>query len=225
MKIKSEEICSTKGNDSYIISTMYDKIKNYKSKYEKFNEVSLCSRMEGDFFEDEEQCEHFLDGQISYGYGITSYTLLDLSRMGFNFVEYYYLENKNIVGNLSEYGKYEYIIEDNETFRLEMFNNDTIHTNLNVIFLHALLPFYLGIINMTSYSIQEAVENVDNPYLIIMICFLVINIILFICVWIPFIRNMYSIIYNAKKILGIIPIHILCTLSNIKNILELKKIS
>ena len=40
MKIKSEEICSTKGNDSYIISTMYDKIKNYKSKYEKFNEVS-----------------------------------------------------------------------------------------------------------------------------------------------------------------------------------------
>ena len=47
-------------------------------------------------FENEEQCEHFLDGQISYGYGITSYTLLDLSRMGFNFVEYYYLENKNI---------------------------------------------------------------------------------------------------------------------------------
>ena len=225
IKLKSEEIYSTKGNDSYIISTMYDKIKNYKSKYEKFNEVSLCSRMEGDFFENEEQCEHFLDGQISYGYGIASYTLLDLSRMGFNFVKYFYLENKNITGNLSEYGKYEYIIRDNETFRLEMFNNDTIHTNLNIIFLHALLPFYLGIINMTSYSIQEAVENVDNPYLIIMICFIVINIILFLCVWIPFIKNMYSIIYNAKKILGIIPIHILCTLSNIKKILELKKIS
>ena len=54
----------------------------------------------------------------------TSYTLLDLTRMGFNFVKYYYLKENNIVGNLSEYGKYEYKIEDNETFRIEMFNND-----------------------------------------------------------------------------------------------------
>ena len=204
---------------------MYDKIKNYKSKYEKFNEVSLCSRMEGDFFENEEQCEHFLDGQISYGYGIASYTLLDLSRMGFNFVKYYYLENKNIKGNLSEYGKYEYKIEDNETFRIEMFNNDTIHTNLNVIFIQSLLPFYLGVINITSIAIQKAVSDVDSPYLIFLICYIVLNAILFLTIWIPFIKNMNSIIYNAKKILGIIPIHILSTLSNIKTILELKKIN
>ena len=109
---------------------MYDKIKNYKSKYEEINEKSLCSRMEGDFFKNVEECENFLDGQISYGYGITSYTLLDLTRMGYNFVKYYYLDAQNITGNLSEYGKYEYEIKDNETFRLELFNNDTIHTNL-----------------------------------------------------------------------------------------------
>ena len=225
IQIKSEDIYSTKGNDSYIINTMYTKIKNYKQKYEEFNEQSLCSRMEGDFFENEYQCEHFLDGQISYGYGITSYTLLDLTRMGFNFVKYFYLEDKNIVGNLSEYGKYKYEINDDETFRLQLFNNDTIHTNLNIIFLHALLPFYLGILNLTSNSIQEAVANVDDPYLIIMICYIVVNVILFFFIWIPFIKNMNSIIYNAKKILGIIPIHILSTLTNIKRILDLKKIN
>ena len=204
---------------------MYSKIKNYKKKYEEFNEKSLCSRMEGDRFANEYECEHFLDGQISYGYGITSYTLLDLTRMGYNFVKYYYLDAQNITGNLSEYGKYEYEIKDNETFRLELFNNDTIHTNLNIIFLHALLPFYLGIINMTSYSIQEAVENVDEVYLILTICYIVFNIILFLTIWVPFIKNMNSIIYNAKKILGIIPIHILSTLTNIKRILDLKKIN
>ena len=58
-----------------------------------------------------------------------------------------------------------------------------------------------------------------------MICYIVINAILFMCVRIPFIKNMNSIIYNAKKILGIIPIHILSTLSIIKRILELKKIN
>ena len=225
IQLKSEDICSTKGNDSYIINTMYDKIKNYKSKYEEFNEKSLCSRMQGDYFDNETECENFLDGQIRYGYGITSYTLLDLTRMGFNFVKFFYVKNKTIVGNLSEYGKYEYDIGDNETFRLEMFNNDTIHTNLNVIFMQTLLPFYLGIVNITSYAIQDAVANVDEVYLIIMICYIIMNFILFLFIWIPFIKNMNSIIYNAKKILGIIPIHVLSTLSNIKRILDLKKIN
>ena len=127
---KSEDIYGNMGNDSYIINTMYDKIKNFKKVYEDFNKQSLCSRREGDTFKTIEECENFLDGQISYGYEITSYALLDLTRMGFNYVKYYYLDDMNVTGNLSDYGKYEYIIKDNETFRLEMFNNDTIHTNL-----------------------------------------------------------------------------------------------
>ena len=225
IQTKSAEIFSTRGNDSYIINTMYDKIKNFKKIYVDFNQQSLCSRREGDFFNNETHCENFLDGQIQYGYGITTYTLLDLTRMGFNYVKYYYLQEKNIVGDLTQYGKYEYIVQDNETFRLEMFNNDTIHTNLNIIFLHALFPFYTGIVNITSIAIQKAVENVDDIYHILIICYIVFNIILFLIIWIPFIKNMNSIIYNAKKILGIIPIHILSTLSNIKKILDLKNVN
>ena len=222
---KLEDIFSTKGYDSYIISTMYTKIKNFKKKYEDFTSQSLCSRMEGDYFDNITQCEQFLDEQISYGYGITSFTLLDLTRIGFNFVKYYYLEERNVVGNVSKYGKYEYTVLDNETFRLQMFNNDTIHTSLNVIFLHALLPYFTGIVNLTSIAIQEAIEDVEQVYIIIMICFIIVNVIIFLTIWIPFIKNMNSIIYNAKKILGIIPIHILSTLSNIKKILEIKNVN
>ena len=225
IQTKSAEIFSTRGNDSYIINTMYDKIKNFKKKYEEFSAQSLCSRREGDFFQNETACEDFLDGQIKYGYGITSYTLLDLTRMGFNYVKYFYIQDKNVVGNLREFGKYEYIVQDNETFRLQMFNDETIHSNLNVIFLHALFPYYTGIINLTSIAIQEAVENVDEVYLILTICYIVFNIILFLTIWVPFIKNMNSIIYNAKKILGIIPIHILSTLTNIKKILDLKNVN
>ena len=181
--------------------------------------------MEGDYFDNITQCEQFLDEQISYGYGITSFTLLDLTRIGFNFVKYYYIQDKNVVGNLSEFGKYEYTVLDNETFRLQMFNNDTIHSNLNVIFLHALLPYFTGIVNLTSITIQEAIEDVDQAYIIIMICYIIFNVLIFLIIWIPFIKNMNSIIYNAKKILGIIPIHILSTLSNIKKILEIKNIN
>ena len=222
---KSEEIFSTKGNDSYITNTMYVKIKNFKSKYEAYNDENVCSRMEGDFFKNISECENFLDRQMSYGIGITSYTLLDLTRMGFNYAKYYYIVEKNITGNLTKYGKEEYYINGTQTFRIEMFNDNTIHTNLNVIFIHALFPFYLGVMNITSIAIQDAIANVDDIYLIYMICYIIINIILFLTIWIPFIKNMNTVIYNAKKILGIIPIHILSTLSNIKTILELKKVS
>ena len=225
IQTKSSEIFSTRGNDSYIINTMYDKIKNFEKKYDEFRDQSLCSRREGDFFDNDTHCEDFLDGQIKYGYGITSYTLLDLTRMGFNYAKYYYIQENNVVGKLSEFGKYEYIIQNNETFRLEMFNSDTIHTDLNVIFLHALFPYYTGIVNLTSIAIQQAVENVDEVYLILTICYIVFNIILFLTIWVPFIKNMNSIIYNAKKILGIIPIHILSTLSNINKILDLKNVN
>ena len=222
---KSEDIYGNMGNDSYIINTMYDKIKNFKKVYEDFNKQSLCSRREGDTFKTIEECENFLDGQISYGYEITSYALLDLTRMGFNYVKYYYLDDMNVTGNLSDYGKYEYIIKDNETFRLEMFNNDTIHTNLNTIFIHTLLPFYIGIVKNATTAIKKTIEDVDSIYIIYIIIYIVLNAALFLSIWIPFIKSMNSIIYNAKKILGIIPIQILSTLSNIKKILDLKNIN
>ena len=225
IQTKSTEIFSTRGNDSFVINTMYDKIKNFKKTYEEFSTQSLCSRREEGYFDNDTHCETFLDGQIKYGYAITAYTLLDLTRMGFNYVKYFYLEDKNVVGNLYEFGKHEYIIQDNETFRLQMFNEKTIHTNLNIIFLHALFPYYLGIVNLTSNAIQDAVKSVDDVYLILVICYIVFNIILFLTIWVPFIKNMNSIIYNAKKILGIIPIHILSTLSNIKKILDLKNMN
>ena len=225
IQTKSTEIFSTRGNDSFVINTMYDKIKNFKKTYEEFSTQSLCSRREEGYFDNDTHCETFLDGQIKYGYSITAYTLLDLTRMGFNYVKYFYLEDKNVVGNLSEFGKHEYIIQDNETFRLQMFNEKTIHTNLNIIFLHTLFPYYLGIVNLTSNAIQDAVKSVDDVYLILIICYIIFNIILFLTIWVPFIKNMNSIIYNAKKILGIIPIHILSTLSNIKKILDLKNMN
>ena len=217
-----EEIFSTSGNDSYITNTMYNKIKNYAKQYEDFHNQKLCSRREEGYFDNESHCDNFLDGQIKYGYEITSYALLDLTRMAFNYVKYYYLDYENITGNLTKFRNYE-DIKDNETFRLEIFNDKTTHSDLNVIFLHTLLPYYTGIVNITYNAILEAIEDSNQIYLILMIGYFTLNVILFLVVWIPFIRNMNSIIYNAKKILGIIPINILSTLSNIKNILDIKK--
>jgi hypothetical protein len=226
LEIKFEEIFATKGNDSYIVNSTYQYIKDYKDFYEQFHKETLCSRMEQNFFESEEDCLNFLQGQIKYGYQIAYFTLIDLIRMGINFIKYYFYVNLTIIGNLTEYGikDYEEIEKEEEKFRLYLFNNETTHSNINILFKHALLPFFTNIVNFSSQYIINDSNNSESLYLIYMIGYASLNTILFLVVWIPFIKNMNSVIYNAKKILGIIPIHILSSLSNIKKILNLEKI-
>ena len=221
---KLEEIFTTKGNDTYIVNSTYSYIKNFKDTFMKFNSDSLCSRMEENYFNSEEECLDHLEGQIRYGYQIASFTLVDLIRIGINYIKFYFYKEMNIAGNLVEYGINDYKdIKENQTFRLYLFNNDTLHSKLNVLFVHALLPFYINIVNITSYAIFIAVDNSDSLFYIYMICYITINLLVFILAWIPFIKKMNSVIYNAKKILGIIPIHILSSLANIKKILNIEK--
>ena len=220
--IKLEEIFSTKGNDTFLINL--DKyIKLYKDNYQIYNK-SLCSRIKDNFFNSEQECEDFLQGQIKYGYQVASFTLIDLIRIGFNYVKYYFEIEKNIVGNLTEYGINDYEnISDNQYFRLYLFNDNSTHSNINILFAQALLPFYIEMINITTIEITTTLSNSYSIYIIYMISYISLNIILFLTVGIPFIKNMNSVIYKAKKILGIIPIQILSTLTNIKKILNIEK--
>ena len=225
LKIKLDEIYNTIGNDNYIINSTYSDIKDYKKIFIKFNRESLCTRMGENYFESELDCENFLEGQIKYGYQITAFTLVDLIRIGTNFIKYYFKKEMSIVGNLTEYGITEYkIISDNQKFRLYLFNNKTTHDNINVIFYHLLLPYYSDIINETSANIINITNNAQSLYLIIMICYVSITIVFALSMWVPFVFELNSLLNKSKKILRIIPIHILSTLTNIKKILNLDKI-
>jgi hypothetical protein len=225
LKIKLDEIYNTIGNDNNIINSTYSDIKDYKKIYIKFNRESLCTRMGENYFESELDCENFLEGQIKYGYQITAFTFVDLIRIGTNFIKYYFKKEISIVGNLTEYGITEYKnISDNQKFRLYLFNNKTTHDNINVIFYHLLLPYYSDIINETSANIINITNNAQSLYLIIMICYVSITIVFALSMWVPFVFELNSLLNKSKKILRIIPIHILSTLTNIKKILNLDKI-
>ena len=225
LRIKLENIYNTIGNDNYIINSTYSHFKDFKNFFIKFNRVSLCTRMGENYFESELDCENYLQGQIKYGYQITAFTLVDLIRMGSNFIKYYFEKEISIVGNLTEYGITEYKnISDNQKFRLYLFNNNATHDNINVIFYHLLLPYYYDIISETSTYIINNTNNGQSLYLIIMICYVSITIVFALSMWVPFIVEMNFLLNNSKKILRIIPIHILSTLTNIKKILNLDKI-
>ena len=222
--IKDKEIFSSNGNDTLLLEKTYNLIDHYEGIYKEFKEQNLCIWSTGNYFYDEDECLNFLNGQINYGYEATSFALHDLIFTGKNLIEYYMKENLDIVGNLSEFGINNYDdVTENQVFRLSLFNNNTIHSDLNVLFVQSILPYITKIINETSNFIINSFGNSDSNYYIYLICYILFNIFIYLFVWIPFIKNMNSVIYNSKKILGIIPIHVLTTLVNIKKILNIEK--
>ena len=222
---KLDELFGTKGIDTFYVNSIYNEVINIKNMDIDFLDGNLCKRIDDSYFKSEDECLNFLEGQIQYGYEISYSFLIDFVGNGIYLIKYYFDEVINFVFNLTKYGYEEYrkLDAENEKFRLYLFNNDTVHSNINILFAHVLLPYYLDIVNYTSTDIINSIINSNTFYLVYMICYISLNAILFLIVWIPFINNMNSLIYNAKKILGIIPIHILSTLSNIKKILNIEK--
>jgi hypothetical protein len=222
--IKDKEIFSLNGKDNFLLETTYSLINQYEDIYNEFKKQNLCAWSSGNSFNNEDECLNFLSGQMNYGYEVASFALHDLIFTGKNIIEYFMKENLDIVGNLSEFGKNNYDdILENQVFRLSLFNNNTIHSDLNVLFTQSLLPYITNLINDTSNFIIDSFENSDSNYYIYLVCYILFNLFIYLIVWIPFIKNMNSVIYNSKKILGIIPIHVLTTLVNIKKILNLER--
>ena len=222
--IKDKEIFSLNGNDTFLLETTYSLINQYEDIYKEFKKKNLCTWSTGNYFNNEDECLNFLEGQMNYGYEVVSFALHDLIFTGKNIIEYFMKENLDIVGNLSEFGKNSYDdILENQVFRLSLFNNKTIHCDLNVLFSQSLIPYITKLINDTSNFIIDSFENSDSKYYIFLVCYILFNIFIYLIIWIPFIKNMNSVIYNSKKILGIIPIHVLTTLVNIKKILNLER--
>ena len=74
---------------------------------------------------------------------------------------------------------------------------------------------------ITVTAINGAIENKEMTYIIFFACFLLVITLLFFIYWIPMIKNMNVSIYRTKKILSIIPIHILASQSNINKLLNI----
>jgi hypothetical protein len=104
-------------------------------------------------------------------------------------------------------------------FRLDLYNNETIHAYLDLIFVNIILP-YIDInrqIIMPHLSIddKEIYLNVTSVFYLIFI-FLIYLIYLLLMI-----KSINIYIYKTKNMLTLIPLHILSSQHNIKKLLHL----
>ena len=218
--------------DIDIETEFLNKIQDIYESYNEFNSQTLCSRINYDYFFSEEECNLHMKGITIYEMSVVYTTITEEIRIHKNLVNQL-LRNNAIFGNLTLYGsKYwskDRIINDLKNanyspsfYRIYLFNNYSYHKDLNILFINSLYPYIEAERKINNDSINGIIKNKEMTYITYYVCLLVVITLLFLIFWVPMIRNMNTIIYTTKKMLSIIPIHILASQKNIQTLLNIE---
>jgi hypothetical protein len=185
----------------------------------------LCTYYQTDYFNKKEECLNKYKLIINYDYNTIFINFVQNIRNIKNIAKYRF-ENENIVGSLSsEDDTIQQRINEleesgqNYTFRLDLFNDRILHSDINKIFLNVVIPYFdkLRIVILKNVSIGEE----DEVFIIMFLIYAPLIALLYFAYLLPMIRYLNNSIYKTKKILLIIPIKILTSQVNIKSLLNL----
>ena len=104
-------------------------------------------------------------------------------------------------------------------FRLDLFNDRYFHTISNIYFINIILPCLNEQRKIVFNSIS--IDGRQNIYYILISIFAFVLSIIYIFYWTPAIKRLNRVISETKKMLKIIPMHILMSDLNIKNLLHI----
>ena len=163
--------------------------KKYYTSNELQENETLCGYYINDFFDSSGECEELVGLISTYNFKIFTFNFIEKLKISKNIVKYK-LENEKIFGNLTEYNYSDYInnelipyLDDSDNgviFRLDLFNNDTLHYNLNIKFFSMILP-YIQENRQRIYNIL----NIGKTSTIITIIFIIVGTLVYACYFVP----------------------------------------
>jgi hypothetical protein len=223
--------------EKQILPSILEDIKYLSNNFEeKFSinesskmEENLCSYYINDYFDSSLDCSGSIGLITGYNFFFLSYYFLQEIFVNKN-IMIYKLKHENIVGNLTDYNHTKYMNDakipkendnsDNDNiFRLDLFNNYTIHARLNVIFYSIILPYINKGKKTTFFNLS--LDSAINILTKLNISFLGIVTLVFFFYFIPMINFINNIIYKTKNLLSIIPLNILATQNGVSSLLNI----
>ena len=127
--------------------------------------------------------------------------------------------DENITNNLKSQ------IDSNDTtvyYRLFLLNNKSYQKDLNILFINLIYAFFKDERTITMDSINDTIKNKEITYIVFYVVLLILISLSFLIYWLPMIKRMNITIYKTKKMLSIIPIHILASQENINGLLNIE---
>ena len=203
-------------------------IKNFNKKYLFEGEVhelltqSFCYYNYTNRFSSYEECKNELYFLLNYDFTIIAANFLEALRKS-KFVVKYLLSTGKIVGGLNDYDQNTWLKDErvpiigrnntgNYIFRLDLYNDETVHGYLDLIFVNILLP-YIDI--NRKHIIPYLTVNKRDYYLRLTTTFYIIFVVLIFGFYLLLkIKFLNKHIYRTKILLRLIPLNILASLGH-----------
>jgi hypothetical protein len=219
--ISETKIYDSITDDQKFISSFLNKYLDFDETIVSLFKKDICSYFITDYFESHEQCLKKYENFLDYDFNIFLTLFIQNIRNLKNIVKYWH-DTKKIYGNLTIYNVESWKStkpDDDGYFRLQLFNEEIIHSELNLIFINIILPF----IDEFRKEVLKRLnlEKFGSYFIIYFSLFIVCVILLYFSYILPRIRFLNNFIYKTKNMLSLIPMSILAAQSNIKSLLKL----
>ena len=185
-----------------------------------------CSYEINDYFNIKEKCINKFEYFSRLNLIESVFYFLEELRIKKNLIKYM-LDNYNVIGDLTKYNQEDMIniykenSNRNDTiFRLDLFNNEKIHTSLNFLYFSILLQNIEEgriIINFLT------INGMDSKFILLIIIYAFALFFVILLFFIPVIKFLNKQIYKAKNILSIVPVNVLLYQRNNDNLFKFFK--
>ena len=219
---KEESFYLTNSENKNILTVLSKSIKGLNNNYLSLQEKGFCKNIIG-YFNSEKECLDYIGGEngiISLGFDLFINYFIEELRNARNYMQLL-LENKCFDGIISEINEDDTNINSVLIARMKVFNMEQTHYRLNIIFQNIIMLYINQERNMTLITIEKSLNNCHIIYIILIVVYISLFLLGLLFYWIPMIRTMNNEIYKTKKMLAIIPVQILASQPNIKELLNI----
>jgi hypothetical protein len=209
---------------------MKEFIKKYLSKEKEINKwlnMNYCSYNYTDKFISSEDCKNIFGAILKFDFSYIITYFMEELRINIFLVKYL-LSTQTIRGNLNDYDQNIWLNDKtipkigeeyngDTIFRLDLFNNDTIHAYLDLFFVNIILP-HIDIYK--KFLLPYLSIDGEEEYLYLSSAFYLVFVLLiyFLYLYIK-IRTINKQIYKTKNMLSLIPINTLASNNVVKSLI------
>jgi hypothetical protein len=210
-------------NSIRFVSIFLNKDFEYDSEILSILNKDLCSFYLTDYYKSHEECYKEYEFFLSYDLSFIFSNFFHGFRNMRNIAIYRHL-NEYIYGNLTEYDvklweTYTPTSKKPILFKLELFNDETLHYEINLMYINIILP-YIDIFRKEVLK-RITFEKYSAYFSLYFSLFLLLILLLFFIFLLPRIRYLNNFIFLTKNMLSLIPLSILASQNNIKSIYKI----
>ena len=215
--------------DFQFINDFIQKFLLYDEEIQKNLKKDYCLYNITDKFSSFEECQKKLGIILNYDFSLIASNFIEQLRVSKFFFKYI-LSIEIVRGHLNDCDENIYLKDDtipkiwqNYTgeyfFRLDVYNNETIHAHLDLFFVNIIIPYIE--INRQIIIPHLTIDNNEIYIYIISVFYLLLIFLIYATYLLSKIKIVNNHIYKTKNLLTLIPIHILSAQNNIKELLNL----